>query len=247
MNISKLLDDIVPRVSREVMVDDHMFSEENPDHYFRVGRSAITCVTAALMLARRPAPRRILDFACGSGRVTRWLKAAFPEATIVVSDVREDSLTFLKNTFGVETVLSNPVFSDISFDEPFDLVWCGSLITHLPQEQTRIFLESCGSWLSADGVAAVTFHGREVQRRMDSSNQRYLSTTDAAKVIHGLKMAHYGYVNYPGQTNIGFSISQPEWILSELIRLNHSLVALSEAAWDNHQDVVAFMCRKSGV
>ena len=62
MNISKLLDDIVPRVSHEIMVDDHMLNEKNPDHYFRVGRSAITCVTAALMLARRPAPRRILDF-----------------------------------------------------------------------------------------------------------------------------------------------------------------------------------------
>jgi ubiquinone/menaquinone biosynthesis C-methylase UbiE len=58
--------------------------------FFRVGRLAITCVTAALMLARRPALRMMLDFTCGSGRVTRWLKAAFSEATIVVSDVRED-------------------------------------------------------------------------------------------------------------------------------------------------------------
>lgn len=247
MNVSKLLDDIVPRVSREVMVNDHMFNEKNPDHYFHVGRSAITCITAALMLAKRPAPRRILDFACGSGRVTRWLKAAFPEATIVVSDVREDSLTFLKNTFDVETVLSSPVFLDIDFDEPFDLIWSGSLITHLPQKQTRIFLESCGSWLLPDGVAVVTFHGREVQRRMALSNQKYLSTNDAAKVISELEMAHYGYVNYPGQVNIGLSISYPEWILGELTRLNHSLVALSEAAWDNHQDVLAFRCRKSGV
>lgn len=247
MNISKLLDDIVPRVSHEIMVDDHMFNEKNPDHYFRVGRSAITCVTAALMLARQPAPRRILDFACGSGRVTRWLKAAFPEATIVVSDVREDSLAFLKNTFGVETVLSSPLFSDISFDEPFDLVWCGSLITHLSQEQTRIFLECCGSWLSADGVAVVTFHGREVQRRMSLSNQRYLSPNDATKVISEVEMAQYGYVNYPGKNNIGFSISHPEWMLNELLRLSFSSVALSEAAWDNHQDVLAFMRHKSGV
>jgi SAM-dependent methyltransferase len=247
MNINTLFDDISLIVSRDVMVGDHMYNEKNPDHYFRVGHSAITSITAALMLAGRPAPYRILDFACGSGRVTRWLKAIFPGSNIICSDLRQDSLTFLKNSFDVEIVLSNPFFSDISFDEPFDLIWCGSLITHLPQKQTQIFLECCASWLSHDGIAVVTFCGREVKRRMALSEQKYLLAKDAEKIISELEITKYGYVNYLGKDNIGFSICHPEWMLNEMIRLKNSVVILSEAAWDNHQDVLAFRREKSSI
>src|SRR5437763_15059707 len=76
------------RYSRLPMTDaisrhDDMYSRREAgamNHYMHVGRSAIRVIASALVAAAKPDVRLILDLPCGGGRVTRHLRAFFPEA-----------------------------------------------------------------------------------------------------------------------------------------------------------------------
>ena len=56
-------------------------------HYYSVGADAMRVIINALLANSRQPPKSILDFPSGSGRVTRHLRAFFPEARIVASDL----------------------------------------------------------------------------------------------------------------------------------------------------------------
>jgi SAM-dependent methyltransferase len=246
MDINSYLNSLESRINLDIMPGDHMMNVANAAHYYSVGRSALRCVLGTLCLSRlQKTPTRILDFACGSGRVTRWLKAAFPDASIVCVDLRMDSLDFLRDTFGVQTVQSIHDFEKIEFDEPFDLIWSGSLVTHLPSLQTEKFLSSCSSWLSPNGVAAVTFCGHEVVRRMLSGTSKYVRSEDVPALLDGFATTGYGYVDYPGREGVGLSVIEPEWLLARMKTMNCAVSAVGEAVWDNHQDLISFSRSKT--
>jgi SAM-dependent methyltransferase len=48
----------------------------------------------------------------------------------------------------------------LNFDLNFDLIFCGSLLTHLPEEGVRAALDAIVRALSPSGIAVVTFQGR---------------------------------------------------------------------------------------
>ena len=56
-------------------------------HYLSVGFSAMHIIVKALLTNLRRPPQSVLDFPCGSGRVTRHLRAMFPEAKIGACDL----------------------------------------------------------------------------------------------------------------------------------------------------------------
>ncbi len=238
------LDLLENTISKTIMPNDHMYNSANPNHYFSVGQSALRAIEASLLLKHnRWEPENILDFGCGSGRVTRWLKAGFPEATITACDLRQDSLEFLQETLGVETCRSNEDFCQVAFPVKFDLIWCGSLVTHLSRSNTERFLQCCGSWLGEDGVAVVTFHGREVAARLRKPEQKYTNEKLAKQILREFEETSYGYANYPGREDIGLSICEPSWVLAAAHSLGFRVHALGESAWDNHQDLIAFSRR----
>src|SRR5688572_13090072 len=59
---------------------------DNLTHYLSCGRDALLNIALAQASARVGVPARILDFACGFGRVARHLRAAYPNAEITFSD-----------------------------------------------------------------------------------------------------------------------------------------------------------------
>ena len=69
--------------------------------------------------------RTILDFACGYGRVLRFLEGRFPTANITSSDMDPGSLEFLRRAFFVQTAISNLSFNELSVSDRFDLVGAG--------------------------------------------------------------------------------------------------------------------------
>ena len=77
-------------VSRTLDPNDkeNRFEEEwHVGHYFGVGADALRIIVTALIDGLREPPRTILDFPCGSGRVTRHLRAFFTEADIFACDL----------------------------------------------------------------------------------------------------------------------------------------------------------------
>jgi len=229
------------RLRRKVMPGDHMYAEANPGHYFAVGASAMHCIASAAIAAGRPADfAEVLDFACGSGRVTRWLRAAFPAARLVVSDLRRDSLDWIAANLGAETWPSAEDIGSLRPPRPFDLIWCGSLVTHLPEEAAAGLFAAFARWLSPNGLAVVSTHGRRTLENQRTGKSNYLPPDLFASVRAGYEAGGYGYVDYPGRAGIGFSVCSPAWIARTVLGIERvRLVGMTETAWDNHHDVVA--------
>ncbi len=64
-------------------------------------------ISSAIELSGLSNVDSILDFGAGAGRVTRWLRAAYPNAHLSVTDVRADNLAFCVEEFGVSHWVSN--------------------------------------------------------------------------------------------------------------------------------------------
>src|SRR2546430_3513029 len=126
--------DLLNRVESRISYQDGMYTGDG-DRYFRVGLSAIQCLNDALSIAHVESPGNILDLPCGYGRVMRFLVHRFPDATITACDLDPDAVRFCAETFGALPVRSSENFEELSFDTQFDLIWCGSLATHLNQSR----------------------------------------------------------------------------------------------------------------
>lgn len=231
-NISQVID------PADEMVDG------NVTHYFKVGQSALQNINQALAVANIE-PKRILDLPCGHGRVLRHLTAQFPEASITACDLDSQAVDFCAKTFGVRGVYSSKNVSSLDMGEKYDLIWCGSLLTHLDQAPFIQWLEFFSRHLAEDGIALFTTHGRFVQKKMSSGQMHYgLDTHSIITCLKSCLQSGFGYANYPDSNDYGVSLSLPSWVLRQLQSLPElSLISFREQGWDGHQDVVVIQKR----
>jgi SAM-dependent methyltransferase len=228
-------------VIRDISPKDEMF--DNESSYFSVGQSALDCIRVALRAASLPGEHvgRILDLPCGHGRVLRYLKAAFPLAEITACDLHGDAVNYCAETFGAAAVYSDadPEHVPLEHDH-FDLIWVGSLLTHLDSVRWPGFLGLFHRSLRPGGVVVFTTHGRRaydwlVRRKVD-----YVPASLSPAICDAYEQSGFGYVEYPGQKSYGISFSRPDWVFKQIDRIPElRLVYLSEAAWAEHHDVYA--------
>ena len=233
-------------VSRAIAPSDEMHTD-NPTHYFDVGASALHCLEAALFTTRRnrSSLRRILDLPCGHGRVMRFLRRAFPAAELTACDLNRDGVDFCARTFGAVPVTSSIDPAAIPLAPGFDLIWCGSLLTHLPEAHGAAFLDRFRHVLQPGGLVVFTTHGRRCAQELRSRSHRHgLTLEQGEEVVVAFRQAGIGYVDYPGQTGYGFNLVQPAYLIGH--HLQHPgwrLVSYHEAGWDRRQDVVCLQKR----
>jgi len=94
---------------------------------------------------------RILDFASGYGRTTRFLVAQVPPDRIWVSDIQADGVAFQQRQFGVHALASSTDPGALVVGERFDLVFVLSLFSHLPDSSFTAWLKKLYSLLSDRG------------------------------------------------------------------------------------------------
>ena len=237
--------DLDRNVSREISPRDAMFAG-NRDHYFGVGRSALRNIRLAMLAAGKPADevRRILDLPSGHGRVLRNLRAAFPRAAITACELDRDGVDYCATMFGAEPSYGAEALAARPDAGRFDLIWCGSLLTHLDAPRWRWFLSLFDAQLAPQGLLLFTTHGRLVPRRIQAGWDYGLDVERLRRLIACYQETGFGYVDYPNQTGYGISLARPSWTLGLLDRhpALRRLLYL-EHGWDDHQDVVA--CAKS--
>lgn len=233
------IDRIREKVNHAVMPGDHMLVGGNMEHYLAVGESAMRTIYAALLLGNVDQPKSILDFACGSGRVTRWLHAMYPNAEIHASDVRSDGLDFCAKSFGAVAWPSDRDLTSLKAPRSFDLIWSGSLLTHLSEDRCKLLLKKFTEWLNPGGVCVVTTHGRKVVSNMVSRKHKYVPAERIEAILAALAAQGFAYLSYSGQ-DVGFSVNTVAWLQRTAAELDVRLLSISEAAWDNHQDVLVY-------
>lgn len=99
-----------------------------------------------------PQNLQVLDFACGYGRLLRFLAAWLPILNIRGAEIQVDALESNKRLFGVEGYLSSSDPADFSIDQRFDLIWVASLFSHLPDRLFRAWLGRLHALLAPGGV-----------------------------------------------------------------------------------------------
>jgi SAM-dependent methyltransferase len=223
--LRELLAGPVAGVDRTIHPDDGMFDGDG-EHYFSVGESALRSIRLAMVAAGVDEPKRILDLPCGYGRVMRILRAAFPEAEIAGCDLLAEGVEFCRRTFGSTSIRAAERPEEIDLGGTYDLIWCGSLVTHLEAERWEGFLRLFASALAPRIETGVDTYGLGEER--------------AREVLDVYAGTGFGYAEYPTIPGYGISVSSPSWVATRLERLSDlRIVFFEERAWDAHHDIVA--------
>ncbi|HWM91780.1 MAG TPA: class I SAM-dependent methyltransferase [Thermoanaerobaculia bacterium] len=127
--------------------------------YFRSGLSVADSLLQVLRWRFHDLSRiKVLDFASGYGRITRFLLREISPDRLWVSDVYADGVRFQEERFGVRGVVSTVRPEDFSLGETFDAILVTSLFTHLPEERFLAWLRVLCGRLNPGGVLAFSTH-----------------------------------------------------------------------------------------
>lgn len=246
-DVANIADEVAGPVDETIAEADGMFERHAPpdqawNHYFYCGRSAIRTSRLAWAAAGTASVRRILDLPCGHGRVLRVLKAAFPEAEVHACDLDRGGVHFCASQFGAKPIYSHPDPAKVRLDGPYDLIWVGSLMTHLDAARWPGFFKMFHSALSPDGVCVFTTHGHWAAELIQSGASKY-GLKDPESLLKPYRNYGFSYASYPGQ-EYGISLSSPSWVTNQLASVAEArLLLYHERGWADHQDVIAW--RKS--
>ena len=239
-----------PRLSPKIDERDGMY-RGNLAHYLNVGLSAIDAIDHAL--SKKNAAKEVvsvLDLPCGYGRVTRTLRCRFPSAQFTVCDLEKDAVDFCAGAFNARGVYSTKEFDALDLEERFDLIWVGSLITHLDKNAISNFFRFVRRHLSNVGVAVVSSHGPFVAGRIRQSllddKPAYGLSLESMKSILPPYFKHgYGFAAYQrhklSDDHYGASICTERWLRQMSSDAKLSVNSYEHHGWDNHHDIISFV------
>lgn len=222
-------------VSQTIHPNDKMYNSGKP-WYFTVGADAISVILRALSLTWRTDVHRILDLPCGHGRVGRHLRPAFPAAEIFFCDIEQDGADFCAESFQGKAIYSKPDLTKVSLPDSLDLVWVGSLFTHIDRDRTAAWLAHIAKFLSKNGVIVATFRG--LSQKPSSS---FGGTANEAELLSSFEATGFGYATYEefkGQ-NYGTTLVRPSAVMEIAENIpDVRVTSYTEKGWANRQDVL---------
>lgn len=138
----------------------HRHRERAVVDYFRTGHSAARAIERLLQwwfVERRPAIR-VLDFASGYGRITRFLVQRQAPQKLWVADLFRAAVDFQRERFGVNGFVSSAEPAELACEETFDCIVTSSLFSHLPPATFEAWLRRLLSLLRPDGMLLFSVH-----------------------------------------------------------------------------------------
>ncbi|MFA5684574.1 MAG: class I SAM-dependent methyltransferase [Lysobacteraceae bacterium] len=158
------------RLTVGIHPDDQMFLHSLHAHqdsgaalsqYFNIGVQQYRSVRQAVetLFGERADTVTILDFACGFGRLLRFLTLDWPKASITGSEIQPEALDFVSAALGVHTLPSTAHPDNFEVAQCFDVIWVASLFSHLPDELFGPWLARLLSLLNPGGVLCFSVRG----------------------------------------------------------------------------------------
>ena len=134
----------------------------NRESFFESGRQTIADIEAALTsIGRRMSDYpRILDFGCGCGRVLLWLRELAETSELYGVDIDERMVEWDREHIPWATVTLSRPMPPLDFpDGFFDLVYCHSVFTHVPEDMQDAWLAELRRVTRPGGNLFLTVHG----------------------------------------------------------------------------------------
>ena len=129
--------------------------------YFRAGLQILDALRQSAEWHDRPLTSldRVLDFAAGYGRSTRFLAALLPPERVWSAEILPEAVAFQREEYGVHSMLSSTEPGEFRCEERFDLIFVCSLFSHLPERTWGAWLERLHGLLAPSGILAFSVHG----------------------------------------------------------------------------------------
>lgn len=237
--------ELLKKVSHAISPRDWMYTGYTGS-YFIIGLSAIRCINEAISyIPQNPKPiNTILDLPCGYGRVLRFLVHRFPKAQITACEIDRKAVDYCVSRFGAKAAYSSPDLKTLDLDANYDLIWCGSLITHMDAEGINDLLDFFHRHLAPGGLLVFTTHGDFMAKRIMESFDLSLTPQRAVHLSSSFKDSGFAYSDAPHNpgSGFGFSLTSRQWINKELGKFDGwRLVYIGENKWENAQDVYGVM------
>jgi SAM-dependent methyltransferase len=223
--------------------NDDMF-HGNLSHYLGVGDSAIQNINESLTAANKSFNQinTVLDLPCGHGRVMRHLIDYIPGSKITGCEIDPDAVEFCHKEFGSVPLISNSDYFKINFPCKYDLIWVGSLFTHVDRKNFKNLIQVLYNNLNKNGLLIFTAHGDH------SLNLLNYYLPDSASLYADVKKTYeekgFFYTPYEENSDYGLTLSRKDivcQIVNEATNGNLELIRFKFRGWDNHQDVYSYL------
>lgn len=223
-------------------------SRASIENYLRAARSAMDVIEAALGEVGRGYQdiHSCLDFGCGHGRVLRLLQQRIPAAGITACDLDEEGVRFCAAEFGARPLRSDWDIQKIDL-ATYDLIWSGSVFTHLDRDNCDQLLERLGSSLNEGGLLVFSMHGEFSLGHLEHLyEQEYAPEAEAIRrevEAHGISFRHYETRWGEFEGTYGMTWHTAEYLRQRAESLSDNTLRLAffrPQGWDHHHDIIAF-------
>lgn len=215
------------------------------EHYVQLGLEAVAALERSCLACGREIDslREVLDLGSGYGRVLRALRRRLPNARITACDIDRWAIRFCESEFGAVPLLSSGSFDSVGFGS-YDVMWIGSLLTHLPVDRWHGLVARFPRLLNPGGIVIFTTHGKVCLDRLGdyfpglSAERRALESE-----LDSSGIAFRPYPHHRGNA-YGVTFHDSTYVtgyVQEATDGQLGLVSHATRGWDAHQDVFAFV------
>lgn len=133
------------------------------EQFLQGGEAMAASVDAALARVGRSlaAGGDFLDFGCGSGRLLAAFERRYPALCVSGCDVDAAAIAWCRGRFPAmrfKTTTEWPPCDGAAAS--FDIVWCGSVFTHIDESHQDAWLQELRRLLRSNGALLASVHGR---------------------------------------------------------------------------------------
>jgi SAM-dependent methyltransferase len=236
--------DLLHRVDPQIHANDDMWPlprehRRAAEMYVWAGLAALRSIEQALRAGGGSDPRTILDLPSGYGRVLRFLRVAYADAEIVACDLNAEGVRFCAQQFGVEPINSRRDVDRVSFAQSFDLIWCGSLLTHLNESDSGALIGLFRRSLTSSGVALVTTHGAHRAPEPDGVWEAGVEPDAVRRLRESVDETGFGWEPYGGTGRYGATVISRDWLRVRAQEHGLRETWFEQDGWGGYQNVCA--------
>lgn len=152
-------------------------------NYFTIGYNGFSLIKDFLsnVFPDQTFKGKILDFASGYGRVTRFLSAYYGPSQVTTSDIKTEAVDFQIKHFQVDGFYSTYTPSTLKVEKRFDLIFVGSLFSHLDESLFQEWLTTLISLLTENGFLLFTVHDQTLHPDLKEESFQFVASNEDEK------------------------------------------------------------------
>ncbi|MEO7556231.1 MAG: class I SAM-dependent methyltransferase [Acidimicrobiales bacterium] len=198
--------------------------------YKRAGDEAAELCAAALDLVAHGAPASVFDLGCGHGRCLRALRARWPTAHTIAADVDAGAVRFCSQRLGARGEVLDVTATSLP-GGGYDLLWAGSVFTHLTEGGSASLLRAVRDALAPNAVAVLTTHGP------DTLPELPVTIENRGAALAALEAEGFAFQPYRDEISYGLTWFEPHRFAAMAAVAGLTVRSHQPRGWMSFQDV----------